>query len=77
MQKSLCWKEQKAIRNLRYHLDMIIVIISRLYRSVVIRYDLDDVSQLLVIRHHLDLLGLAYCSAIRGVVQVLHKLPSV
>ena len=56
---------------------MIIVIISRLYRSVVIRYDLDDVSQLLVIRHHLDLLGLAYCSAIRGVVQVLHKLPSV
>ena len=27
-----------------------------------------------MIRHHLDLLGLAYCSAIRGVVQVSYTI---
>ncbi len=44
---------------------------------VIIRDDLDPISQLnSTIRHHLDLLGLAYCSAIRGVVQVSKQLPS-
>ena len=71
--KSFFWKEQKSIR---YQIapDIIIINIPQLFLDVVVRHCIWTLN-LWMIRHHLDLLGLAYCSAIRGVVQVSYTIP--